>query len=432
MNQPNLRPIAAALILAALTPATAQANTNSGLDTGSASAPRSIAISGTANKPARGNGNGSIAVGEDSLATGVSSVAIGSSTPTLADGVIVTSPTLVGPSAGGYASIALGAGSVVAGDGFLAMALGPAATASNSNSLAVGSYSSATAQRATAVGSYSLASGNNSFAGGAGARATGLNSVAIGGADQIVLPGQPQAASASGQHSVALGVGSSASASDAISAGRGALAASSSSIAIGQGAIANGGIANGMIAIGSMAEATQGGALALGQQARATAAGSVAIGQFSLATQHMTVSFGSAGSERRLVNVADPVSGTDVVNLRYLNARLASLPPAPSGPAWDMYALHYNPQPPGPVTDPTATLWHPDDWTGQEVKIQNLAEGKRTAATMGAGVYQGRMAVAATISRRVNPERSNSIVSAGFGLAHGGYFGARAGASWSW
>src|SRR5690606_1812384 len=64
--------------------------------------------------------------------------------------------------------------------------------------------------------------------------------------------------------------------------------------------------------------------VALGADATVTASGAVALGQGSVADEADTVSVGSAGNERRLVNVADGSAATDAVNLGQLEAGDAS------------------------------------------------------------------------------------------------------------
>lgn len=70
---------------------------------------------------------------------------------------------------------------------------------------------------------------------------------------------------------------------------------------------------NGGVAIGNMATVA------------ASATNSVALGQNSLALEANTVSVGSVDSERRITNVADPINGTDAVNLRTMRNALANV-----------------------------------------------------------------------------------------------------------
>lgn len=506
----KLHPLSLALaaILASCTPL-AHANTSTGIDAGVATGAGSVAIS--AFTPATASQFRAVAIGEGATASAINSLAIGSSASYLA-----------GP------------------DGDLA-----AAIANGIYGTAMGTASQVSALRATAIGVGTTASGTNSFAGGAGAAATGRNSVALGGAKQLedgLLP-----ASATGSNAIAVGPGAAAMQEGAVAVGKNAratggglglpaataigsgaraeaegaaalgstaVASGTNSTALGRDASATGGgsiavgpfavaVGSNSIAQGWGASATQPDTLALGRFAQASAANAVAIGANSIANAPMTVSFGSAGNERRLTNVADPVNGTDAVNLSTLNTRLAALPPPGSvGPAWDPDAVHYDPA--GIATPPSVSLISPDPIAiGQEVQVKNLADGSdptdavnvrqlqaavaslpptqpaipgvtaadldsrigevngridqvedrafggvalslamqqpvafsentTTAATLGAGVYQGRAAVAYTISKRVNPERSTTIVSGGLGLTSDGQVGARAGVSWNW
>ncbi|MDR6504115.1 autotransporter adhesin, partial [Burkholderia ambifaria] len=82
------------------------------------------------------------------------------------------------------------------------------------------------------------------------------------------------------------------------------------------------------VAIGASANATANGALAMGTGSRATGLNSVALGYNSVATQANTVSVGSAGNERKIVNVAGGdinANSTDAVNGSQLYDALNSL-----------------------------------------------------------------------------------------------------------
>lgn len=140
-----------------------------------------------------------------------------------------------------------------------------------------GTDSSATGQNATAVGQETDASGDNSAAFGYQAISSGGNSVAIGSGAQSI-----------GLESVAIGFGAQSTAANAL-------------------------------AIGRSAQATRENSIAIGDIAQTTAANSVALGANSLADQEDTVSVGSAGSERRIVNVAPGVDPNDVVVMSQLS-----------------------------------------------------------------------------------------------------------------
>jgi hypothetical protein len=91
--------------------------------------------------------------------------------------------------------------------------------------------------------------------------------------------------------------------------------------AVGQGASANGLNAT---TVGQGASANVTGGTAIGQGSSVTAAGAVAIGQGSVADVANTVSVGSVGHERRIMNVAAGVMGTDAVNLDQMNAAISA------------------------------------------------------------------------------------------------------------
>ncbi|MGN4061851.1 YadA family autotransporter adhesin, partial [Burkholderia gladioli] len=96
-----------------------------------------------------------------------------------------------------------------------------------------------------------------------------------------------------------------------------AIASYAGSVALGYQARA---IADPTVAVGANALASGNDAVALGAGATASAAGAVALGANSVATDPQTVSVGSAGNERRLVNVAPGIAPTDAVNVSQLNA----------------------------------------------------------------------------------------------------------------
>ncbi|WP_232458289.1 YadA family autotransporter adhesin, partial [Burkholderia ubonensis] len=72
-------------------------------------------------------------------------------------------------------------------------------------------------------------------------------------------------------------------------------------------------------ALGGGAVASGANTVALGENAAASASNAVALGANSVANQANTVSVGAAGSERRIVNVAPGVNGTDAVNVNQMN-----------------------------------------------------------------------------------------------------------------
>ncbi|MFM0194877.1 YadA-like family protein [Paraburkholderia strydomiana] len=92
-------------------------------------------------------------------------------------------------------------------------------------------------------------------------------------------------------------------------------------------AIASGGEA---VAIGGGAYSSGLNAVAIGSGARSQFANSVALGANSRVTVANSISVGDAGSERRIMNVANGVANTDAVTLAQLNALKASIAPVQS------------------------------------------------------------------------------------------------------
>jgi len=110
---------------------------------------------------------------------------------------------------------------------------------------------------------------------------------------------------------------------NALSAGAGTEASSGAlgdySSAYGYNSSASG---NGSTATGAYSEATAHNSTAVGYYASAPAENSVALGAGSVADQPNTFSVGAPGSERRIVNVAPGINGTDAVNLDQLNSKV--------------------------------------------------------------------------------------------------------------
>jgi autotransporter adhesin len=79
------------------------------------------------------------------------------------------------------------------------------------------------------------------------------------------------------------------------------------------------------VAIGSYAVVETAGSVAIGSGATVYGLNSVAIGMNAFAEQDNVVSVGSAGAERRVVNVDNAVDATDAVNKRQLDAVVADV-----------------------------------------------------------------------------------------------------------
>lgn len=103
---------------------------------------------------------------------------------------------------------------------------------------------------------------------------------------------------------------------------------------------------------------------------------SVAIGTGSIASEPNTVSFGSAGNERRLTNVAPGINGTDAANMNQVWGVQSSVN--------DVARRAYS-----GVAAATALTMIPD-----------VDPGKTIAVGVGAGSYQGYAASALGVSVR--------------------------------
>ncbi|MBN3834985.1 YadA-like family protein [Burkholderia sp. Ac-20344] len=180
---------------------------------------------------------------------------------------------------------------------------------SSGGSIAVGVGAQALANSATAIGTVAVAQGNTSLAIGRQSAAVGDFSMAVGnvadarGISSIALG---HSALASGDRSVAIG-GANPTSSDGVSNGAAYDAATQTraggtqSVAIGAGAQTND---NNQVAIGSgSVGANNGGTPVFGGTAAPVGG---------------AVSFGAAGSERQLKNVAAGAADTDAVNVQQL------------------------------------------------------------------------------------------------------------------
>ncbi len=297
---------------------------------------------------AEANGTGALAAGRLSNATGNSSTALGNQASAQAGGATALG-NLASVAAGATNSVAIGNNASVAENVTNAMALGTNAIANRNDTISVGS---ATQQRQItnlAAGTQdtdavNLAQLNAAIANvgsdspyfqanGAGdgsdaASAVGAGSVAVGSNASTVADGGiaiGNNAKSEMQNGVAIGNAAVAS-EDGVAIGRDAHAQSANSLAFGaqSSAAANG------TSLGFNAKAADN-AMALGANTVAAGSNSVALGNGSVASVANTVSVGSAGNERKIVNVADgdlSATSTDAVNGSQLfatNTRVGSL-----------------------------------------------------------------------------------------------------------
>ncbi|MFA3388395.1 trimeric autotransporter adhesin Ata [Acinetobacter baumannii] len=294
-------------------------------------------------------GDQSVAIGADVIAKGNSSVAIGGDDVdkiardtelsntyteitggTLQAGKYPTTEANHGSTAVGVQAVGTGAFSSAFGmtskaTGDASSAFGVMSNASGKGAAAFGAVAQATGDGASAMGINSFASGINSTAIGSGnkpgegAKATGNSAAAIGSGAQ-----------ATGDNSAAIGKGAEATNENAAAVGGGAKAAGKNAAAIGGGAIAD---QENAVAVGQGAQSLVEGGVALGARSKVEAKNSVALGQDAVATEATGTSFltnrdasqsngvisvGSAGKERRIINVEDGSADSDAVTVRQL------------------------------------------------------------------------------------------------------------------
>ena len=118
---------------------------------------------------------------------------------------------------------------------------------------------------------------------------------------------------------LAIGEDSHAAAVSDTAFGNGAVVNADGSTAVGNNSIIDAAATN-SVAVGADSSVTSASGTALGQGASVTAEDSVALGRGSVADQASTVSVGSAGSERRVVNVAAGTAATDATNVQQMQA----------------------------------------------------------------------------------------------------------------
>ncbi len=373
-------------IAGAVLAVTAQWALAGSVDGGTATGPNGAVAMGDS---ATASGVGSIAVGTlgsfdgVALASGMDAIALGNGSSAVAQAAIAIGAsaaagkefaTAVGSAAtaAGFDSFAGGAYSFATDLGValgyranasqwqFTTAIGASATANNAGATAVGGQASATGYGSTAVGVSSAASQNNATAlgsnsktgkdaataVGAGATAAGFDSFAGGvnsfATDTGVALGY-QANASVGQFATAVGTLASASNINATALGGNASVTGYGSTAVGGYSATRQANAT---ALGEAAQANAAGATAIGQGAIASATNSVALGINSTTTASLAtagynpgssalsgtasaangeVSVGSAGSERRVTNVAAGAVGTDAVNVSQLQSEDAKV-----------------------------------------------------------------------------------------------------------
>ena len=274
-----------------------------------ATADASGELSTAIGRGADASGNFAVALGNLANTNGAQGIAIGDEASAIEAGAISLGGDAIADGEGG---VAIGRNSDVAAFG---VGLGEGATAGGI-SVALGASADASETLASAIGANSQAVGLASTALGAESRATALASVALGGGSLADEEFTVSVGSANQQRRI-VNLAEGTDTTDAVNVGQ--LNDAIASVAAG---------ANPFIAIdtaGLMATTGASETVAIGGSSAANGANSVALGSGSIADEDNTVSFGAAGSERRLVNVAQATSGTDAVNLNQLNTALAGV-----------------------------------------------------------------------------------------------------------
>lgn len=203
----------------------------------------------------------------------------------------------------GVDSDASQAGGVAVGDG--ATASGPSGVNPIFASVAVG-YNTVAYDNAVAIGNTAIAR----FSGSVTPLGTGINSAVAVGAGAVAV----------GSNTIAIGTTAWAGTGFAFNSPGAIVNAGSNITVVGGRAEANQIDAT---AIGANSNVSGLNGTALGQNTVVTADNAVAIGNGSVADQADTVSVGTVGGERRIVNVAEGVDGTDAVNVSQLTAAVA-------------------------------------------------------------------------------------------------------------
>jgi hypothetical protein len=256
------------------------------------------------------------------------STAIGNGSPTI-------SPGTNGAQATGIYSIAIGGGDHPTDR--------PAALADNTFGVAVGTGAVAKGVRSTSIGAFAgynpLGAGNNrnsSFGEEAGQSVNGGGNTAVGLASGVAVTGDLNSSlgnssgiTVTGNSNTTAGVSSGVNINGSSNAAYGDRAGrdvtGSANIAIGHSAGGNINASH-TIAMGTSALASVNASIAIGIGARATRKRAIAIGSGSIANVADVVSFGHVGGERRIINVAPAINGTDAVNLAQVQALIGAAP----------------------------------------------------------------------------------------------------------
>ena len=292
-------------------------HTNSTLADSSVIGAESVAIGGQAIASA----DNSVAIGSNSLADRANAVSIGSST---------TQRQIINVAAGTQNNDAVNLGQMTAAINAAAGGGSPDAVVYDSSAhtkLTLGGTAATTAVGLTNVAAGQVISGSKDAVNGSQLyNAASSVANALGGGSSVSAAGAVTSPTYTVQGSTYSDVGSALGGVDTAISGLSNDVANSSKyikvVSASSSAIATGSEA---VAIGGSAYTSGANSVAIGSGARAQFANSVALGANSRVTAANAVSVGDVGSERRIMNVANGVSGSDAVTYSQLNAVQAAL-----------------------------------------------------------------------------------------------------------
>nr|WP_243672400.1 hemagglutinin [Paraburkholderia kirstenboschensis] len=292
-------------------------HTNSTLADSSVVGAESVAIGGMAIASA----NNSVALGSNSTADRANAVSIGSST---------SQRQIINVAAGTQNNDAVNLGQMTAAINAAAGGGSPDAVVYDSSAhtkLTLGGAAATTAVGLTNVAAGQVASTSKDVVNGSQLYNTASSVAnALGGGSSVSASGAVTSPTYTVQGSTYSDVGSALGGVDTAISGLSNEVANSSKyikvVSASSSAIATGAEA---VAIGGGAYTSGANSVAIGSGARAQFANSVALGANSRVTAANAVSVGDVGSERRIMNVANGVTGTDAVTYSQLNAVQAAL-----------------------------------------------------------------------------------------------------------
>lgn len=295
----------------------------------------------------------------------------------------------------------------------------------------------------TSVGNNAGGHGNGSFNSslgyGAGGTSSGDSNVSVGENSGRLVNGDNNTAIGSwsgflvsGDDNISIGsnANSGTTASNTVAIGNAAASYGEGGIAIGQAAGAGTTFNPDSIAIGNFSAASGTNAIAIGTQSVANGENSVALGAGSIANRDNTVSVGSPGAERQITSVADGVDDFDAVNVRQLNAVIATVGgggvPGPSFA--DIDRLDRRIDDLDSKIDSIAKKAYAGVAIAMASAVPVVTHKGGRSAIVGLGHYGGQSAIAGGVSYMTQSEK---LISVNIGAATSGDVGIKAGMSWA-